>query len=104
VGWETKDRGLTALQTEIQALYSTHRTARNAQQQEKFLSAEYDQLIIDPFLLRLENPKIEPGFRDPRNCFVFWARPPDHIVKLALHLQALLREAAPSQPPRDHLA
>lgn len=84
-------------QTEIQSLYATHRTVRNAQQREKFLSAEFKELIIDPFLLRLENPGIEPGFRDPRNCLVLWARPPEHVLRLASHLQTLLKEAAPSK-------
>ncbi|KAK3994652.1 RNA ligase/cyclic nucleotide phosphodiesterase [Cladorrhinum sp. PSN332] len=81
---------------QIQSLYSTHRTTRNAQQRDKFLSPELSELIIDPFLLRLENPGIEPGFKDPRHCLVFWARPPEHIVKLASHLQGLLKKAAPS--------
>lgn len=81
---------------EIQTLYSVHRTKRNGQQKEKFLATDYKELIIDPFLLRLERPEIEPGFKDPRNCLVFWARPPDHIVKLSAHLQALLKKVAPS--------
>ncbi|TDZ26472.1 hypothetical protein C8034_v004134 [Colletotrichum sidae] len=80
---------------EIQALYHAHRTKRNGQQNEKFLSPDFKELIIDPFLLRLENPEMEPGFQDPRNCFVFWARPPDHIVRLAAHLQAMLKKVAP---------
>ncbi|KAL1881428.1 hypothetical protein VTK73DRAFT_3946 [Phialemonium thermophilum] len=79
---------------EIQSLYSTHRVTRNAQQKEKFLSPDFKELIIDPFLLRLEDKDVEPCFRDPRNCLVFWARPPDHIVKLAVHIQALLKRAA----------
>ncbi|KAL2264456.1 hypothetical protein VTK26DRAFT_21 [Humicola hyalothermophila] len=80
----------------IQASYDAHRTARNAQQRDRFLSSDFDGLTIDPILLRLENPAIEPGFTDARNCFVFWARPPDHILKLALHIQALLQKAAPN--------
>jgi hypothetical protein len=78
-------------------LYSTHRVNRNGQQKGKFLSADFKELIIDPFLLRLEDRSIEPGFCDPRNCLVFWARPPDHVVKLATHLQGLLKRAAPSK-------
>lgn len=84
------------MQTEIQSLYSAHRVTRNSQQRDKFLAPDFKEVIIDPFLLRLENPSIEPGFTDPRNCLVFWARPPDHIIKLASHLQSLLRKAAPS--------
>lgn len=84
------------MQAEIQSLYSTHRVTRNGQQKEKFLSSDFKEVLIDPFLLRLENPSIEPGFTDPRNCLVFWARPPDHIIKLASKIQSLLKEAAPS--------
>lgn len=84
------------LQAEIQSLYSTHRVTRNGQQKEKFLSSNFKEVLIDPFLLRLENPSIEPGFTDPRNCLVFWARPPDHVIKLASKIQSLLKEVAPS--------
>ncbi|POS68728.1 hypothetical protein DHEL01_v212877 [Diaporthe helianthi] len=92
---------------EIQSMYSTHRVNRNGQQKEKFLSSDYKEVLIDPFLLRLENPSIEPGYTDPRNCLVFWARPPDHIIKLASKVQSLLKEAAPNiwlmPPHRMHL-
>ncbi|KAI1105345.1 RNA ligase/cyclic nucleotide phosphodiesterase [Jackrogersella minutella] len=46
----------------IQELYAAHRVRRNAQQRDKFLASDFTELIIDPYLLRLENPKIEPGF------------------------------------------
>ncbi|KAL4725402.1 hypothetical protein ACLX1H_007549 [Fusarium chlamydosporum] len=81
---------------EIQTLYSLHRTKRNAQQAEKFLATGFEELIIDQTLLRLEDPTIEPGFRDSRNCLVFWARPPDHIIRLASKVNELLKKAAPS--------
>ncbi|KAK3294971.1 RNA ligase/cyclic nucleotide phosphodiesterase [Chaetomium fimeti] len=91
----------------IQLLYATHRTIRNAQQREKFLSPDFNELNIDPILLRLERPDVEPGFQDPRHCLVFWARPPNHVVKLACHLQTLLQKAAPNlwlmPPHRMHL-
>lgn len=61
------------------------------------MSPEFKQLSTDPILLRLENPRIEPGFADTRHCLVFWARPPEHILKLASHVQALLQRAAPSR-------
>ncbi|RFU77315.1 ureidoglycolate hydrolase [Trichoderma arundinaceum] len=80
---------------ELQALYHAHRTKRNALQKEKFLSSDYKELVIDQCLLRLENPKIEPGFRDERNCFVIWARPPTHIIELAAKVQGLLQQASP---------
>ncbi|PNP49606.1 hypothetical protein THARTR1_09617 [Trichoderma harzianum] len=80
---------------EIQALYHAHRTKRNGLQKEKFLSPDYKELVIDQYLLRLENPEIEPGFRDERNCLVIWARPPVHIIELAAKIQARLQEASP---------
>ncbi|KAK0707595.1 RNA ligase/cyclic nucleotide phosphodiesterase [Lasiosphaeris hirsuta] len=80
----------------MQSLYEVHRRTRNSQQRKKFLSPNFKELILDPYLLRLENPNVEPGFRDPRNCLVFWARPPDHILKLASHVQMLLKKAAPN--------
>ncbi|KAJ2894511.1 hypothetical protein MKZ38_007461 [Zalerion maritima] len=80
----------------IQLIYLAHREARNDQQREKFLSKDCDGVIIDPVLLRLENPTIEPGFRDDRHCLTFWARPPDHVLKLASYVQTLLKEAAPN--------
>ncbi|KAI1167717.1 RNA ligase/cyclic nucleotide phosphodiesterase [Nemania serpens] len=57
-------------QAEIQALYAAHRVRRNAQQKDKFLDANFKELIIDPYLLRLENPHIEPGFKDTRYCAI----------------------------------
>ncbi|KAI0596535.1 60S ribosomal protein L44 [Biscogniauxia sp. FL1348] len=79
---------------QIQALYAAHRAKRNAQQREKFLAADYQGLIIDQYLLRLENPHIEPGFKDERNCMVFWGRPPIHILKLADAVQKKLAAVA----------
>lgn len=81
-------------------LYSVHRTKRNAQQKEKFLTSDFKGLSIDQTILRLERPHVEPGFKDERNCLVFWARPPDHIVRLAAKLQDLLKKAAPGEAYR----
>ncbi|KAI0479595.1 RNA ligase/cyclic nucleotide phosphodiesterase [Xylaria cf. heliscus] len=81
---------------EIQALYAAHRTRRNAQQKEKFLDADFKELIIDPYLLRLEFPNVEPGFKDPRNCMTFWGRPPIHVLELAGAIQQKLKEVAPN--------
>ncbi|KAI1389966.1 RNA ligase/cyclic nucleotide phosphodiesterase [Hypoxylon trugodes] len=80
----------------IQALYAAHRLRRNAQQREKFLAPDYKELIIDPYLLRLENPQIEPGFKDTRYCMTFWGRPPIHILELADVIQKKLQAVAPS--------
>lgn len=89
------------IQREIQALYSAHRTKRNAQQRAKFIDPGFKELIIDQHLLRLEDQSIEPGFKDPRNCLVFWARPPEHVIRLAAKIQELLKEKAPSTLPSD---
>ncbi|GAB0138524.1 hypothetical protein EsDP_00006757 [Epichloe bromicola] len=80
---------------EIQSLYSVHRTKRNAQQKNKFLATDFKGLSIDQVILKLERPHLEPGFRDERNCLVFWARPPDHVVLLAARLQDMLKKVAP---------
>lgn len=81
----------------MQALYATHRLKRNAQQKEKFLSKDFKELIIDPYLLRLENPDIEPGFKDQRYCMTFWGRPPIHVLELAQQVQKKLQAAAASK-------
>ncbi len=85
------------MQEEIQQLYSVHRTRRNAQQKDKFLSPDFSGLIIDQHLLKLERPHIEPGFQDERNCLVLWARPPIHVIQLAEKLQNMLKAAAPGR-------
>ncbi|KAI1814163.1 60S ribosomal protein L44 [Poronia punctata] len=81
---------------EIQELYAVHRTRRNAQQREKFLAPDFRELIIDPYLLRLENPDLEPGFRDTRYCMTFWGRPPIHVLELAQAIQKRLQSVAPN--------
>lgn len=81
---------------QIQTLYAAHRVRRNAQQKEKFLSSEFKELIIDPFLLRLETPEIDPGFKDPRYCMTFWGRPPIHVLELAEQIQKKLKACAPN--------
>ncbi|KAI2640120.1 60S ribosomal protein L44 [Xylaria nigripes] len=80
---------------EIQALYAVHRDRRHAQQREKFLDPDFKELIIDPYLLRLENPLVEPGFKDPRYCITFWGRPPIHVLELAGVIQKKLKDVAP---------
>jgi hypothetical protein len=61
------------------------------------LATGFEELIIDQTLLRLEDPTVEPGFLDNRNCLVFWARPPDHIIRLAAKVNEMLKKAAPSK-------
>lgn len=52
-------------------------------------------MTVDEILQKIENPSIEPGFKDWRHCLVFWARPPQKIKSLISQIQARLLEAAP---------
>lgn len=61
------------------------------------LHEDFSGVTIDPILLRLSDPTIEPGYVDPRNCLVFWARPPQRIKELILKVQKELSAAAPSK-------
>lgn len=83
----------------MQRLYAAHRARRNAEQRARFLSPAFAGLEPDRHLLRLERPAVEPGFRDERNCLVLWARPPNHLLRLAERLQEMLRQAAPGECP-----
>lgn len=58
------------LQTRIQEKYELHRTTRNQQQKAKMLDADFQGVNIDPILLRVHDTTVEPGYKDPRNCFV----------------------------------
>ncbi|KAF7898307.1 hypothetical protein EAF00_004753 [Botryotinia globosa] len=80
---------------EIQAKYATHRETRNAQQKAKILAPDFQEMILDTVLQKLEDPNIEPGFEDPRHCLVFWARPPQHIKALVGTIQQKLLALAP---------
>ncbi|KAF2747170.1 hypothetical protein M011DRAFT_468057 [Sporormia fimetaria CBS 119925] len=82
--------------SEIQARYNAHRTTRNAQQKTQLLSPAFKGVNIDPILLRLTDPAIEPGYADPRHCLVFWARPPQHLKDLILKIQKELQTVAPN--------
>jgi hypothetical protein len=82
--------------SQIQTLYAAHRARRNEQQRAKFLADDFAELIIDPYLLRLQRPAEYPGFVDDRNGIVIWARPPIHVIRLAERLQRMLQETAPS--------
>ena len=53
--------------------------------------------MIDGVLHKLINPETNPGYVDPRNCLVFWARPPERIRQLVAFLQQRLLEYAPRQ-------
>lgn len=90
---------------QIQSRYQTHRSARNELQKANLLSPEFSGVSIDSILLRLERPSIEPGFVDPRNCLVFWARPTEKIKHLIDRVQKELLTVAPNLwlMPQDNL-
>lgn len=97
----------TPSQREIQSRYSTHRTARAAQQRTALLSPTFPGVTIDPILARLA--AAEPGYTDPRHCLVLWARPPARVRTLVTELQRRLTDVIPSMslfslsPSRRHL-
>ncbi|KAK3652687.1 hypothetical protein LTR56_004981 [Elasticomyces elasticus] len=89
---------------QIQTRYNTHRNNRNAQQRAKLLSPDFSGVTIDEILARLEDPAIEPGFRDWRHCLVFWARPPVKVRELIGKVQEKLLDVAPklwTMPPEN---
>lgn len=53
-------------------------------------------MTIDEILAKLEDPSIEPGFKDWRNCFVFWARPTARVRSLIAEVQKKLQDVVPN--------
>lgn len=53
-------------------------------------------MTVDEILAKLEDPSIEPGFKDWRNCLVFWARPTEQVRSLIANVQAKLKEVVPN--------
>ncbi|KAL8952555.1 MAG: hypothetical protein Q9222_001545 [Ikaeria aurantiellina] len=81
---------------EIQARYAKHRETRNGLQKQKFIAKDFPGVTIDPVLHKLVNPDQYPGFKDERDCLVFWARPPSALKDLIADIQKQLLEIAPS--------
>jgi hypothetical protein len=91
-------------QAQIQARYTIHRTNRNAQQRAKLLGPDFPGVTIDQILAKLEDPTIEPGFKDWRHCLVFWARPPNAVRGLIATIQSRLKAIVPglwTMPPAN---
>ena len=83
--------------SQIQLRYQMHRETRNTQQKAKMLAPDFSGFIIDDVLHKLINTAVNPGYVDPRNCLVFWARPPERVRQLVDFLQKRLSEYAPSE-------
>lgn len=45
--------------------------------------------------MRLDGPRKEDGYVDPRHCLVIWARPPSAIRELVAWIQNELKTVAP---------
>jgi vesicle-fusing ATPase len=61
------------------------------------LDENFPGVSIDPILLKLYDNTIEPGFVDPRHCFVFWGRPTEKVKDLINQIQQELLTVAPSK-------
>jgi len=61
------------------------------------LDETFPGVSIDPVLLRLNDPTIEPGYVDPRHCLVFWGRPTQKIKDLIQRVQQELLTVAPNK-------
>ncbi|KAI9697882.1 MAG: hypothetical protein M1820_007669 [Bogoriella megaspora] len=89
----------------LQAIYDKHRRARIEQQKVKLLDPNFQGVTPDPILQKLVYPDIEPGFKDTRNCLVFWARPPQKVRHLISEVQKKLQSILPQMwfMPPDNL-
>lgn len=88
-------------QDRIQSRYSIHRSTRNEQQKERLLALDFPGVTTDLILQKLVDAESNPGFLDPRNCLVFWARPPRSIRELVGIIQRKLSDIARSKRPRS---
>lgn len=59
------------------------------------LSPDFPGFVVDPILQKLVHPELYPGYVDPRNCLVFWARPPEHLRELIMMVQQKIRSVKP---------
>ncbi|KAL4863526.1 hypothetical protein BDV12DRAFT_26451 [Aspergillus spectabilis] len=81
---------------QLQSRYENHRVTRNNQQSAKILSESFPGWSLDEILARLDGPRKENGFVDPRNCLVIWARPSPQVRDLICFVQNELKSVAPS--------
>lgn len=79
----------------MQDAYESHRVKRNAQQKAAIMADDFPGWKIDDILMRLDGPRKEDGYVDPRHCLVIWARPPSPICELVAWLQNELKTVAP---------
>ncbi|KAJ5178898.1 hypothetical protein N7492_002108 [Penicillium capsulatum] len=89
----------------VQALYHTHRWTRNSQQKALVLDPAFSGWSLDDVLIKLEGPRRDPTYKDPRQNAIIWARPPESIQDLIAVIQQNLQDAVPSLwiMPRENL-
>ena len=85
-----------SLKLSIQYRYQIHRVSRNEQQRAKILDPCFGGWLLDPVLQKLVDSRYYPDYIDPRNCLVFWARPPMHLRRLIGIVQEKLLGLIPS--------
>lgn len=88
---------LTSWQALIQRRYQIHRQSRNEQQAAKLLDSGFGGWLLDPVLQKLVDSERHRDYLDPRNCLVFWARPPEHLRRLISRIQERLLQLNPSK-------
>jgi len=79
----------------LQESYQLHRETRNRQQKAKILSDDFSGWILDEHLVKLDGHQRDDDYVDPRNCLVFWGRPPGKVKQLIHIIQQKLKDAAP---------
>ncbi|RMZ85273.1 hypothetical protein DV738_g175, partial [Chaetothyriales sp. CBS 135597] len=80
----------------MQERYQLHRVTRNLRQKADILADNFSGWVLDEHLTRLDGPQRDTNYRDPRNCLVFWARPPQKVKNLVQIIQQKLKDAAPN--------
>jgi hypothetical protein len=86
------------LQAKLQDRYSQHRITRNGQQKAKILADDFPGWVLDDHLVKLDGHQKQDEYVDPRNCLVFWGRPPQKVKQLIRVIQQKLKDAAPGMP------
>lgn len=60
------------------------------------ISPDFGGIVPDQYL---SNRLKDKDYVDPRNSLVFWARPPDEVLSLAMRIQAIIKEVMPCKIP-----
>ena len=80
--------------TRIQAYCQSQRSERNARFRVKMLDENFQGVTPDQILSKR---LYEPGYVDPRNCLVLWARPTKEAMDVVAICQRRLQEVNPGK-------